>query len=121
MESRSVTKTEYQVVQWLLANARTPAGQAYATSLGALHVVDQCKCGCVSVDFEANGKAVGEVIADAVAAWPDGSQAGVMLWGCKGRITGLEVYDRTPDAAKRLPTLAVLRTWEQIGEEMKCS
>jgi hypothetical protein len=54
-------------------------GDYYTIAHHDLHVVDQCQCNCVSIDFETAGQVGGTVIADAVATWPDGSRAGIML------------------------------------------
>ena len=116
MEQRALTKPELEIVQWLLENARMPDSHLVSNDLDGLRVVDHCDCGCVSIDFEAY-EIGAKIIADAVAKWPDRSEAGLILWGRAGRITALEVYEMTTDSAKRLPTTAVLRTWEQIGEE----
>jgi len=120
MEERALTEQECEIVQWLLNNARIPKGELVSNDLDGLHVVDHCQCGCVSIDFEAQGQGNGAgIVADAIAKWPDGNQAGLILWGRAGRVTALEVYDMTIDSAKRLPTLAVLRTWEQVGEQSR--
>jgi hypothetical protein len=114
---RSISDAELKIIRWLLQCAPTAVGKAYAAaSLEGLIVVDQCRCGCASIDFEPSGQdSEAEVIADAVASWPSGIKAGVILWGKEGRITGLEVHDVDPDSAKVLPTVAVLRTWDELG------
>jgi len=115
--SRSISSAELEIVRWMLQRAPTAVGKAYgAASLERLSVVDKCHCGCVSIDFEPSGQSSGaQVIADAVASWPNGIKAGVILWGKEGRVTGLEVHDMDPDSAKKLPTVAVLRTWDELG------
>jgi hypothetical protein len=96
-----------------------PVGQGYTNAFEKLRVVDCCGCGCVSVDFEHSGQdELVCVIADAVAVSPNGDQTGLMLWGREGRVTGLEIYDMTPGASRVLPSITMLRTWEELGEEM---
>jgi hypothetical protein len=114
MESRSISEAELQVVRWLLQHARTPAGEEYSSSgLECLQVVGGCGCGCASLDFEPFGQSSNAgIVADAIVRWPNGTQAGVMLWGKDGRITGLELYEMDFESAKRFPSVAELRTWE---------
>jgi hypothetical protein len=53
------------------------------------------------------------IIAEAVMRWPDGTQAGVMLWGNTGTVLGIELYELAgDDIAHRFPTVEVLRRWE---------
>jgi hypothetical protein len=68
------------------------------------------------MDFKAEkkeGRAL--ILADAVAVYPDGEQAGLILWGSDGQITSLEVYDLNPEASNRFPKTSDLRSWEQWG------
>jgi len=37
-----------------------------------------------------------QMLADELAVYPDGQQAGVILWGREGKIVWLEVYDFQP-------------------------
>lgn len=97
----------------MLDYARTPVGAEYAVDPTHLRVVDEWASVCV--DFEKGGPGR-DIIADAVARWPDGAEAGVILWGYAGRIQGLEVYDHTLEASHRLPSVTQLYTYTEIGE-----
>ena len=119
MESRPITDSELEVVRWLIEHARTPSGEGYSSiNLERLHVIDRCHCGCASVDFELAGQSSdARVVADAIVQRPNGTQAGVILWGSGGHVTGLELYNLDPDSAKLLPSVAELRTWEGSSKE----
>jgi hypothetical protein len=56
-----------------------------------------------------------QMLADAVAVYPDEQMAGLLLWGREGEIAWLEVHDMHPDASHRVPEIANLRTWEECG------
>jgi len=111
---RPLSADELAVVQWLLENAFTGDSNAVDTeAVRRLHVVSQCACGCGSIEFVERPQGEGAVIvADAMAAWPDGARAGVILWSRSGELSGLEVYDCTPGASMRALTPALLRTYE---------
>ncbi|HXJ21204.1 MAG TPA: hypothetical protein VMT03_13310 [Polyangia bacterium] len=90
-----------------------------ADSLQGCYAVSACPCGCASVDFvypgstRTAGLKATSIIAEAITRWPDGAQAGVMLWGSTGMILGIELYELGgADIARRFPTLESLRRWE---------
>jgi len=103
------------VLRWLLEHAAVGDASAYLTQpVEQMRVVGGCDCGCSSLDFVPN--AYGEtIIADALIAFPDGQQAGMILWDAGGQIQWLEVYEGHPGSADRFPEIANLRTWEQWG------
>ena len=54
----------------------------------------RCECGCASVDFDAPASDQhSTVVADGIGQTPRGGQVGVIVWGRRYAITGLEVYD----------------------------
>jgi len=57
------------------------------------------------------------MLADAMAEYPDGHKADLILWGKEGEITWLEVIDYAADDSHRVPEVANLRTYEQWGAE----
>ena len=86
--------------------------------LAAARVVSSCTCGCASIDFvsDEGGERVATgtaglrstaILAEAFTHWPDGAQAGVMLWGTEGRLLGIELYELGSDASRRFPTVEV--------------
>jgi hypothetical protein len=55
------------------------------------------------------------MLADELAIYPDGQQAGLILWGLEGEIVMLEVYDSQPGSSHRVPDVSNLCTWEDSG------
>jgi hypothetical protein len=108
---RPVTPEEAAVVAWLLDYA--PVGDVTAYRLPPveeLRVVGGCDCGCASLDFQPHGWGAGAaIIADALAVYADGQQAGLILWGRAGEIVLLEVYDCDPGASHRFSQISNLR------------
>jgi hypothetical protein len=116
---RTVTPIEAAVVGWLLDHA--PVGDVTAYRLQpveGLRVVGGCGCGCSSMDFRSDGARGARIIADALAVYSDGQQAGLILWGRGDEIVSLEVYDCHPEASQRFPQISDLRTFEERGREL---
>jgi hypothetical protein len=119
-ERRTITPDEIEVVRWLLAHgAMKDVSEYRALSLEGCEVVSACTCGCASIDFVYPGstKTAGlrstAILAEALTRWPDGTQAGVMLWANEGRLLGIELYELGgDDIAGRFPTVESLRRWE---------
>jgi hypothetical protein len=79
-----------------------------------LRVVGGCDCGCSSLSFRPNAWRAGcGIIADALAVYSDGQQAGLILWGRDGEIASLEVYDCHPEASRRFPQTSDLRPFKE--------
>lgn len=79
-------------------------------SVADLVVIDHCKCGCASVDFESDvlpGKST--LVADALGQTPDGHNVGIIVWGNDEHVTGLEIYDVETESSKQLPTVVSIR------------
>jgi hypothetical protein len=122
MGERQITSDELDVVRWLLVNAANKDVSEYsAESLQGAAVVVACPCGCASIDFSfgedpadvpVDVRRATDIVAEGFALWPDGTRAGVMLWGRRGQLLGIELYDLGADAARRFPTVQVLRRWE---------
>jgi hypothetical protein len=84
--------------------------------LEELLVVGSCECGCASLYFkpqETHGEL--RMLGDELAVYPDGQQAGLILWGRDGEIFWLELYDLQPDSSHRVPDASNLCTWEEFG------
>ena len=117
---RPIVQHEAGVVRWLLDHATIGDGVVYrAAPVEQLRVVHGCECGCASLYFEtkqSGGRA--RIIADALAVYADGQQAGLILWGRDGRIVWLEIYDCDLGASHRFPEIDNLRTWEQHGRDL---
>jgi hypothetical protein len=114
---RPVNAQEAEVIRWLLDHASVRDSADYRLKpIEQLRVVGGCSCGCTSLDFipkEQKGKA--EIVADAVAVYLDGAQAGLILWGRDGNIESLEVYDYHPESSHRFPDISDLHTFEELG------
>jgi hypothetical protein len=74
-------------------------------------VLEGCKCGCASLDLQANAWGGAKIIADAFAVDSDGQQAGLILWGRDAEISLLEVYNCHPNASHRFPEITDLRSF----------
>ena len=117
VEAREISSDEIDVARWLLANGAMKDVSEYdAESLKGCTVISACPCGCASIDFVYPGstKTAGlrstSILAEAITRWPDGTQAGVMLWGNAGRLLGMELYELGgDDIARRFPTIEALR------------
>ena len=73
------------VIQWLLDHAAMTDVTAYlAQSPGELRAIGGCKCGCTSLDFQDDWHG-SKIIAEAVALYPDGQRAGLILWAATAR------------------------------------
>ena len=114
---RAVTPKEADIVRWLLD--RAPAGDVTAYLLQPverLRVAGGCDCGCSSLNFQPDLRGAG-IIADAVAVFSDGQEAGLILWGRRGEVVALEVDDLHPGASRRALEISNLRTFEERGRE----
>jgi hypothetical protein len=108
--NRAIAPKEAAVIRWLLDHA--PVGDVTAYRIQAtneLRVGKGCDCGCASLDFQPDAWHSADIIADGVAVYSDGQQAGLILWGRQGAIVLLEIYDCHPGASRRFPELSDLR------------
>jgi hypothetical protein len=111
---RPITPTEVAVVREALV--RVPVSP-WLTGLGdaleTLRAVDQCDCGCDSVDFTPHDPSrPSKPIADGVGTTPAGGTVGIIIWGREDAVTGLEIYDLgAGDNDLRLPLVATIRSF----------
>lgn len=113
---RAISPNEVKVVNWLLDHPLIDVTPYRLHPVEQLRVVGGCGCGCTSLDFkppQQQGKS--QRLADELAVYPDGEQAGLMLWGSEGEIASLEVYDFHPGSSHRFPDVSNLCTWEELG------
>jgi hypothetical protein len=113
---RAISPNEVKVVNWLLDHALVDVTDYRLHPVQELRVVSRCACGCASLYFEPEGqRGKVQMLADELAMYPDGQQAGLILWGCEGKIDWLEVYDFEPESSHRLPDVSNLCTWDDLG------
>ena len=111
-EGRPISTDEAAIVTWMLLQASVAGSLDHlASSVPLLRVVGRCACGCGSVDFKVNGQTSPfHPIVDATGQNSDGLEIGVLLWGCRELITGLEFYDMEGEATGA-PVVSSLREW----------
>ena len=113
--NRPITDDEIAVVRAALERCpETPAAHELLPTVSSLHVVDQCQCGCPSVDFERSCSEHPRPLADGLGITPSGDQVGLIIWGVSDAITGLEIYDMSASASElKLTDLKSIIPWEE--------
>ena len=115
---RPITSAEAAVVRWMLDHASVDVSAYSGNSMESLRVVGKwCDCGCSSLNFQEEHKGK-QVVADELAVYPDGQQAGLILWALHGEVVLLEVHDMDLNSSHRVPTVEVLRTYEEHGMKL---
>src|SRR3954462_5954247 len=113
-ELRPIRQAESDVVRVVLQRARVDdVDESTIDSIPTLEVIARCECGCATVHFSTlvtDERA--RIIADAKGRTPGGTQVGVIIWGRRDAITGLEIYDMggNPDDLV-LPVLESIAHW----------
>ena len=113
--NRPITGEEIAVVRAALERcATTLLAQKLLSTVSSLRVVDQCQCGCPSVDFARPFTEPSSPIAEGLGITSNGDQVGVIIWGTNDVITGLEIYDMGADASTfLLKDLKSIIPWEE--------
>jgi hypothetical protein len=113
--NRPITEDEIAVVRAALERCpETPDAQELLPTISSLRVVDQCQCGCPSVDFTRSSSEHPRPIADGLGIISNGDRVGVILWGVGDAITGLEIYDMSANASElKLTDLKSIIPWEE--------
>ena len=113
---RAISPNEVKVIEWLLDHALVDVTAYRLQPVEQLRVVGGCPCRCTTLEFKPPEQRRGETrLADELAIYPDGQQAGLFLWGREGEIVMLEVYDLEPGSSHRFPDVSNLCTWEELG------
>ena len=112
---------EIAVLRWLLEHAAVTDVALYqAKALDRLQAWPCCE-ECAGLLFQdAQHINIGfQMLADALAVYPDGQIAGVLLWASGEEFAWLELHDtNTIGTAKRFPETSDMRTWEQRGQSL---
>jgi hypothetical protein len=113
--NRLISDDEITVVRAALERcAEIPDTGELVATVSSLHVVDQCQCGCPSVDFARSSSAHPRPIADGLGITSNGDRVGVIIWGVSDAITGLEIYDMSANASElKLKDLKSIIPWEE--------
>lgn len=113
--NRPINDDEIAVVHAALDScAEIPDAQQLLSTVSSLHVIDQCECGCPSVDFARSPSTHPRPIADGLGITSNGEQVGVIIWGASDAITGLEIYDMSTSASQlKLKDLKSIIPWEE--------
>ena len=119
--NRPISEIEIAVIRQALEHAATaPEAKALLTTLPTLRVVDQCQCGCPSVTFHKDSPEHPHIVADGLGVPAGGGQVGVIIWGVKDAVTGLEIYDGSASASTlSLADLKSVVSWESGASFLK--
>jgi hypothetical protein len=89
----------------LLVGATDQDALGLIDQIPMLQVVDHCRCGCASIDFQLYEEGtIPSVVADAMGKGPDGEDLGLIVFALDKQLFGLEVYNYSDNPAP-LPTL----------------
>ena len=113
--SRPISVEEVRIIRTaLLSCAVIPEAPGLLATLGNLHVVGGCECGCASVQFVIKTTEYRRPIAEGLGILPNGDCVGVMVWGNAEEVTGLEIYDLSAVASGlALSQLQSVIPWEE--------
>jgi len=116
--NRPINDAEIAVVRAALERcAETPKVRGLLPTVDNLRVIDQCQCGCATVDFARYSSEHPRLIADAIGITPSGDRVGIIVWGLNDAITGLEIYDMSASASGLpLSDLQSIISWDEAAE-----
>jgi hypothetical protein len=111
---RPISAEEITVIQAALERAATcPIASDVIESVGRLHAIAKCGCGCESVDFASHDPVnPSSPIADGIGTTSQGEEVGLIVWGRQDAITGLEVYALGGEGNK-LPIPETIHGWDR--------
>jgi hypothetical protein len=89
--SRSLTSEERALIWHLVSGF--PDAETFIGQINDLRVVDECSCGCPSIDFAKDQSGTKHTpIANFIGVTPTGVEIGGMLWVRDNVLISLEVY-----------------------------
>jgi hypothetical protein len=112
---RPITEHEIAIIRLTLAMGATePIAQDVLDRLSDLQAAPGCRCGCESVDFEEFGpERPAQPLAHSIGTTPAGGTVGIIVWGGRNAVTGIEVYDLgAGDGDLKLPLPSSLEPFE---------
>ena len=111
---RPVNAQEVAVIRGALNCAATiPVVPDLLASVERLHAIQKCACGCESVDFAPHDPSNPSTpIADGIGTTAEGEEVGLIVWGRRDAITGLEVY-ALGGKGHRLPVSETIHGWDR--------
>ena len=118
VEPRPIRPEEVDVIRVTLEHALVhPVDDDAVQAIPGLTVVARCECGCASVDFEERAlENPWMPLGDGMGTTPRGAQVGIIVWGRRERITGLEVYGLgAGNNDLTLPVPASVVSWSKSG------
>jgi hypothetical protein len=116
--NRRLTSAERELVCWMLENG-APEAIGYLAQVDLLEVSPwKCQCGCASLQFEMKGRPAPTRGLRPLAEYVFGSKAdcsGIFVYEQAAQLAGIEVYGLTGEAAKALPEIGEMKSWEDWG------
>ena len=80
--NRPINYDEIHFVRTALERcAVTTNVEKHVSSVSSLRVVDQCQCGCPSVDFARTSSQAPQLVADGLGITVNGDRVGIIVWG----------------------------------------
>ena len=116
--NRSLSAAEEQLVRWLLEHGHSEAA-SYLPQLARASVTPwHCQCGCASLNFAIQGQAAPQGGIHVLADFVFGSAtdlSGIFVYQQSGVLSGIEVYGLAGDAPQTLPSIELLRSWQDAS------
>jgi hypothetical protein len=106
MDTRKLTKDEYELSLWLLEHGNEDACKYIDQLDNADATIWKCECGCASFNFKVHGQSEAKPGVHILSDYVFGNVselAGVFIFSSNGVLSGLEVYGLAADAPSNLP------------------
>ena len=106
MDTRKLTKEEYELSLWLLKHGNNDASQFIDQLEKAEATTWKCECGCASFNFKVQGLPEAEPGVNVLSDYVFGNESnlsGVFIFSSKGILSGVEVYGLAKEAPSKLP------------------